>query len=125
MQYDANTPQNYLDQLEEDWRRDKLFDLRQMILEAAPEVDEHIHYKMLGYGQNDNWLCHLNAQKHYVSLYLGNIQALDPDGSLTTGLNMGKGCIRISKSLKISDTQILELLERAVVRWQKGEASGC
>lgn len=125
MQYEADTPQNYLDQLEEDWRKGKLLALRQMILEAVPEVDEHIHYKMLGYGLDDNWLCHLNAQKHYVSLYLGSIRALDPDGSLTTGLSMGKGCIRISKSVKISDTHIPELLKRAVVRWQKGEGSGC
>ncbi len=125
MQYDADTPQNYLDQLEEDWRKNKLLTLRQIILDTAPQASERIHYKMLGYGQNDNWLCHLNAQKHYVSLYLGNIQVLDPDGSLTTDLNMGKGCIRLSKSVEITNTHIPELLQRAVVRWQKGEASGC
>lgn len=125
MQSDADTPQRYLDQLEEDWRRDKLLTLRQLILDIAPEVDERIHYKMLGYGLDDRWLCHLNAQKQYVSLYLGNIQALDPDGSLTTGLNIGKGCIRLSKSLKITDTGIPDLIQRSVARWEKGEVSGC
>ncbi|HAT87339.1 iron chaperone [Cohaesibacter gelatinilyticus] len=125
MQSDADTPQRYLDQLEEDWRKDKLLTLRQLILGIAPEVDEHIHYKMLGYGLDDRWLCHLNAQKQYVSLYLGNIQALDPDGSLTTGLNIGKGCVRLSKSLKITDTGIPDLIQRSVARWKKGEVSGC
>src|SRR5690606_5452670 len=49
MQYDVQTPQEYLSLLGNDWRREKLLELRQMIMASDPRLVEGIDYKMLSY----------------------------------------------------------------------------
>lgn len=125
MLYDAKTPDEYLDRLEDDWRRDKLETLRGIILAKDPSLVERINYKMLCFGDEDSAVFHLNAQKHYVSLYVGNASKIDPDGSLLDGLNMGKGCIRFTKSVDIAETNIETFIARAIHQWRMGEDPGC
>ncbi|MEM6430412.1 MAG: DUF1801 domain-containing protein [Deinococcota bacterium] len=131
MQYDAANPEDYLAQLADDWRREKLLVLREMICSSGPDLREFIKYKMLAYGAPDaentdaEALFHLNAQKSYVSLYVGDIQKIDPDGKLLTGLDMGKGCIRFKKTTKIEDTQIDAFIANAVELWRRGEDVSC
>ena len=125
MQSDAITPEDYIASLEDDWRRATLLELRSLIMAQAPQLTEQMHYKMLGYGDGEAFLFHLNAQRHYVSLYVGNVTRIDPDGVLVKGLNVGKGCIRFSESKKVSETRIDDLIARALVLWQQGEALDC
>lgn len=125
MLYEASTPEDYLDQLEADWRRDTLTSLRERIKKSAPDLEESIHYKMLGYGIKGTYVFHLNAQKNYVSLYVGDASKIDPDTSLLAGLNVGKGCIRFGKSVKVEDTQIAEFIKQAVAMWRQGVDIGC
>ena len=68
MQYDVRTPVEYLEALEDDWRREKLLELRSIIMEYGPELTEEIQYKMLSYRDERGPVFGLNAQKHYVSL---------------------------------------------------------
>ncbi|NNF33487.1 MAG: DUF1801 domain-containing protein, partial [Saprospiraceae bacterium] len=49
MQYDVSTPQEYLDQIDSDWRKDKLMEVREIILGTDYPLSEVIRYKMLGY----------------------------------------------------------------------------
>lgn len=125
MQYDAESPTQYLDRLEEDWRKEKLMNIREMILSTDPELKEEIEYKMLAFGNGDSNLFHLNAQKAYVSLYVGNISKIDESGELLDGLNTGKGCIRFSKSVEPSETKIDAFIERAVRIWKEGGDTSC
>lgn len=125
MQYDAKTPQEYLQQLEPDWRREKLLALRQLIKAKAPQLTEGIEYKMLRYGNEDSAVFHLNAQQNYVSLYVGDASKIDPTGELLAGLNIGKGCIRFSKTKQIEQTQIDQFIERAVTMWTNQEDIDC
>ena len=112
MQYAATTPAEYLAQLDDDWRREKIQQLRALIQAQAPFLTEDINYKMLGYGDANGRLFHLNAQKNYVSLYVGDAAKIDPDGALLAGLNVGKGCIRFTKSVSIPETRIDEFIAR-------------
>ena len=121
----AETPSEFLDMLDDDWRRDTLKEIRAIINLKAPQLSERIHYKMLGYGIDDAYAFHLNAQRAYVSLYVGNVSKVDPNGELLDGLNVGKGCIRFSKSTKIDDTRIDEFTARAFTMWQAGEDIDC
>lgn len=121
MQYDVETPEAYLEALEDDWRKETLEELRSLILSADPDLVEGIQYKMLAYGDDRGWVLALNAQKHYVSLYVGDANKIDPDGSLLQGLNVGKGCIRFTKSKVVSETRIKEFIERALAMWKQGE----
>ncbi|SNR77644.1 iron chaperone [Puniceibacterium sediminis] len=122
---DANTPSEYIDQLDDDWRREKLQQIRALIKQEAPRLEERIHYKMLGYCVGDTYAFHLNAQRGYVSLYVGNASKVDPDGELLEGLNVGKGCIRFTKSKKVEETRIDEFIARAFDMWRKGEDIDC
>ncbi|TCD13786.1 iron chaperone [Oricola cellulosilytica] len=125
MLYDATTPEDYLEQLDDDWRRETLLGLRRLIKQKGPSLIERLNYKMLAYGDSRGNVFHLNAQKHYVSLYVGNASKIDPGGELLRGLNTGKGCIRFTKSVDVSKTLIDAFIERAIVRREEGEDIGC
>ncbi len=125
MQYDVNSPSEYLAALDDDWRREKLHELRSIILSCGPHLVEGIDYKMLSYRDERGAVLALNAQKHYVSLYTGDASKIDPDGTLLSGLNVGKGCVRFSKSKSISQTRISEFIERVIAMSQRGEDVSC
>ena len=125
MQYDAKTPAEYLDMLENDWRKEKLIELRKLIKKLGPELDETIRYKMLSYSGSKGGAFALNAQKGSVSLYVGNAKKVDPDGSLLKGLDVGKGCIRFKKTIAVDDTRIAEFIAKAMTMWRKGEDFDC
>lgn len=114
-----------MNQLDDDWRRAKLQSIRDIIKQQAPQLHEQMHYKMLAYGVGDTYVFHLNAQRGYVSLYVGDASKIDPSGELLRGLNVGKGCIRFTKSKKISETRIDEFIARAFEAWRKGEDIDC
>ncbi|MBT8219007.1 MAG: DUF1801 domain-containing protein [Bacteroidia bacterium] len=125
MQYDVTSPEEYLDALEEDWRKEKLLRLRAMLFEADPDLLEVIQYKMLSYSDKDGVICHLNAQKHFVGLYVGNADKIDVDGTLLEGINRGKGCLRLNKTLDLEKTQIGEFIKRTITAWKSGADIGC
>jgi uncharacterized protein YdhG (YjbR/CyaY superfamily) len=125
MQYDAKNPEEYLEMLEDDWRKEKLLAIRQMILDYAPELDEVIRYKMLNYGKDDLYIFALNAQKHYVSLYVGTIEKIENAKALLEGFNYGKGCIRIKKSIKLEDTGLKQFIHKTIDMWRAGEDTAC
>lgn len=125
MQYNATTPEEYLNQLELDWRKETLLQIRQWILELAPEAKEGIQYKMLSYGNERGPLFHLNAQKNYVSLYTGDASKIDPERKLLEGLDVGKGCIRIKKSVDATKTGLHAFILQAYQLWQDGQDVGC
>jgi len=125
MQYDVTTPEQYMAALADDWRLDTLKQLRELIKTSAPFLTEGIQYKMLSYSDHSTSLFHLNAQKHYVSLYVGNISAIDEQGELLAGLDLGKGCIRFKKSLPVADTRIDAFINKAVTLHLQGKDIGC
>lgn len=125
LQYDAKNSEEYLEMLEDDWRKEKLLAIRQMILTYAPELEEVIRYKMLNYGKDDHYIFALNAQKHYVSLYVGTIEKISNAETLLAGYNYGKGCIRIKKSIKIEETGLEQFIHKTVDMWRAGEDTAC
>jgi uncharacterized protein YdhG (YjbR/CyaY superfamily) len=124
MLYDAKTPQAYIDSLEVDWRKGKLQELRDIILEQDKCIIEIINYRMLCFKLNNSVLFHLNVQKGYVSLYCENTKVIDPEGEFLVGLNIGKGCIRFTKTKKISDTGIKYFIRKAVELLKEGKDIG-
>ena len=125
MQYNAKTPDQYIQMLDDDWRKEKIDILRALVKSRVPNVVEGIHYKMLSYSDERGIIFHLNAQKNYVSLYVGDIKKIDPEGKLLEGIDAGKGCIRFKKSTAISDTRIEEFIVRTVDLWRRGANISC
>lgn len=124
MQYDVSTPQEYLDQIDTDWRKDKLLEVREIILNSDYPVTEVIKYKMLGYEDTKGLFLSLNAQKNYVGFYVGDIAKIDKDGSLLKGVNCGKGCVRIKKKNEIKG-KIEAFIKRAIDYRSKGMDIDC
>jgi len=125
MQYDVNTPKEYLEALDDDWRKEKLLTVRQFILKNAPELEEGIQYKMLCYGTESLKLFHLNAQKSYVSLYVGNIEKIENAKEFLTGLDYGKGCIRIKKSVDLDNSGLEAFVKKTIEAWRAGSDTSC
>lgn len=125
MQYSATTPQAYLEQLEADWRKDTLSTIRAMLLALSPALKEEIEYKMLAYQLKDRSIFHLNAQKQYVSLYVGNIEKVPDSDELLKGLKRGKGCIRITKGVNLPDTGLGTFIKNVVELYESGGESDC
>jgi uncharacterized protein YdhG (YjbR/CyaY superfamily) len=125
MQYDVRTPNEYMASLDNDWRREKVERLRALIRSHGPDLVEGINYKMLSYSDERGIIFHLNAQKNYVSLYVGDAKKIDPAGDLLRGIDVGKGCIRFSKSTSVSDTSIGEFIRRAIHMWKRREDIEC
>lgn len=125
MQYDVKTPSEYIEALDNDWRREKLLELRSLIKLTAPKLQEGLSYKMLCYGDTSSNVFHLNAQKNYVSLYVGDLKKVDPTGEMLKGINTGKSCIRFKKSLSLEETKIEEFIGKAVQLWEGGTNLEC
>ncbi|MEQ8554070.1 MAG: DUF1801 domain-containing protein [Cyclobacteriaceae bacterium] len=125
MQYKAKTPQEYLEKLEIDWRKIRLEEIRAMIKRAWPEAIEGIEYNMLCYGNGAKNIIHLNAQKAYVALYVGDIHKVENFDSLLEGFDRGKGCVRIRRTLDLSKTGLAEFVARVVKIHQEGGDTDC
>ena len=97
MIYEAKTPEEYLSVLSDDWRKEKVLAIRDYLL-SIDGVSEGMQYKMLSYRRGDDPVAIMNAQKGYVSVYMDDLSALDPDGTLLKGYNHGKSCVRLRKS---------------------------
>jgi len=111
--------------LDVDWRKEKLQELRELILQQDSAIQETINYKMLCFKLNGSAVFHLNAQRGYVSLYCGNTKKIDPEGNLLAGLSIGKGCIRFSKTKDISQTRIDDFIKQAVSLLKEGKDIAC
>lgn len=125
MLYDVDNPVAYIEALDDDWRKEKLLELRAIIHEMAPSLAEGINYKMLSYSDKRGAAFHLNAQRNYVSFYVGDANKVDPTGELLKGIDVGKGCIRFKKSVEISQTRIDEFIQLAAQMWAKGIDIDC
>lgn len=125
MQYEAKTPKEYFELLDDDWRKEKLLIVREFILENAPELEEGIQYKMLCYGSETSKLFHLNAQKSYVSLYVGNIEKIEDANKFLSGLDYGKGCIRIKKSVDLHNSGLEDFVKKTIFIWRAGNDTSC
>lgn len=115
MQHADNTPAEFIECLEADWRKEKLQQIRALILAQDPDITESISYNMLAFQLHSAPLFHLNAQKNYVSLYCDDISKIDPDGQMLAGLNVGEGCIRFTKTKNIAETNIADYIKQSVL----------
>ena len=139
MKIEANSPEDYIDQLPED-RKEAIKKLRSTILDNLPEgFEETMNYGMIGYvvpksiyppGYHvdpDHPLPFMSiaSQKNHIALYHSGVYA---DGDLlkwftgeypkfsTYKLDMGKSCMRFRNADHIPYDLIAELVSRVSVQ---------
>lgn len=143
MQYDAKTPDEYIDVIPEE-RKEAMRNLRKVIKENLPKgFSEEINYGMIGYVvphsiYPDGYHCdpklplpfmNIASQKNFIAVYHGGIYA-DPSlmkwfvseypKYVKTKLDMGKSCIRFKKIDQIPLKLIGELASKITVQeWIK------
>ena len=125
MLYEVKTPREYLDAITDDWRKQKLMQVRELITKNGPDLNEGISYKMLSYEQDKNAVFHLNAQHAYDSLYVGDVRKVENAKELLKPFNVGKGCIRIKKSIDLSETQLEEFIKQVLDIQKEGGNTDC
>ena len=125
MLYEVKTPSEYLDAIDDDWRKEKLMNVRELIKKHGAELEEGIRYKMLSYEHDEKAVFHLNAQQAYVSLYIGNIEKIENSDELLKEFSLGKGCIRIKKTVDISKTKLEEFIKKVIEVWKEGGDTDC
>ncbi|WP_442265170.1 DUF1801 domain-containing protein [Tenacibaculum sp. ZS6-P6] len=138
MKYEANTPQEYIDQLPEE-RQSVIQQLRDVIKKHLPEgFEEGINYNMIGYYvphsiYPDGYHCdpklplpfmNIASQKNSVNLYHSGIYA-NPEihdwfvseypKHCKQKLDMGKSCVRFKKLDDIPYELIGELCSKITV----------
>ena len=125
MQYAAKTPKEYLKELENDWRKLKLEEIRSIILHHGSALQEGIEYKILAYGSAEKNIFHLNVQWAYVSLYVGNIDKVENAQELLKDFDHGKGCIRIKKTIDLSKSGLEAFIKKTIEMWSRSENTDC
>lgn len=125
MQYESKNAIEYVENLETDWRKEKLEEVRNMIKSIGPDLKEGIEYKMLSYHMDDKPIFHLNAQKAYVSLYVGTITKVANSETLLKEFYVGKGCIRIKKNTNIPETKLNEFITMTLFLGKQGGNTDC
>jgi uncharacterized protein YdhG (YjbR/CyaY superfamily) len=125
VQYEVKTPSEYIEKLENDWRKEKLQQVREMIKKHGPDLIEGIEYKMLSFGTNEKSIFHLNAQRAYVSLYVGTINKVDHAQELLKKFDTGKGCVRIKKKVDVQDSELEEFIRKTIELWERGGNTDC
>ncbi len=123
MQYDVAKAEDYLKVLDNDWRKEILNELRSLLIDKG--LTETIEYKMLAFQYKGETIFHLNAQKNYVSLYVGDHLKIDPSGALLKGLDVGKGCIRFKNMRSYSQSQIALFIEKTIDAVHSGKDLSC
>ena len=125
MQYNVKTPNEYFEKIEKNWRKTKLIEVRDLIIKNCPELNEGIYCKMLSYEYESKVVFCLNAQKCYVSLYVGNVDKIENARKLLKEFNIGKGCIRIKKNIDLQESNIEKFIAMTIDLWRKGGETDC
>ena len=80
---------------------------------------------MLAYQFKGQTIFHLNAQRAYVSLYVGDLSKIKGSHELLHAFDKGKGCIRIKKNVSIKETGLETFIQQTLNYWNIGGETLC
>ncbi len=104
----------YIDRLPA-WQRDTCTELREIIWQADPDIDETIKRSVQPYFVLGGNVCALLATKDHINLFLYDPTVPDPDGIINQGEgNKTARAIQIYRGNLINHAPLLEVL-RAIV----------
>lgn len=103
------------------WQRDLCSDLRQMIRDADPDIEETIKRSVRPYFVLNGNVCALQATKDHVNLFLYDPHVADPAGVITQGHgNATAGAIQIYDGEPINRAAIVALVREIAARNRAG-----
>ena len=93
-------------------RRSAPEQVRSLILQTVPGVEETMRYRMPTYAL-DEVICSFASQKHYMSLYM-DVELVSEYSDALKHLDVGKSCIRFKNIKDLPLEIILQILVETV-----------
>jgi uncharacterized protein YdhG (YjbR/CyaY superfamily) len=104
----------YLDGVQPN-RKEALVQLRELIFQVVPDVEESMKYNMPTYDYAGEGLCAFASQKQYMSLYM-DVDLVEEHSEELSHLNVGKSCIRFTKMEKLPLDTIEQILKETAAK---------
>jgi hypothetical protein len=104
----------YIDQLKLEWQADVCRQLREIVLEAIPDVEEKLQYSKPHYRKNGKYAAVIGTAKGWVSLTIFNAQNVQtPDGLFESSENGDRKTIKIRKGQAVDAEMLKPLIQQA------------
>lgn len=105
---------DYIEKIAQAWQADASRQIRQIIHQSVPEVQERIQYGKPHFLKNGKYMAVLGTAKAWVSLTIFNAQALQtPDGLFETSENGDRKTLKISQGQAVDEALLARLLAQA------------
>jgi uncharacterized protein YdhG (YjbR/CyaY superfamily) len=112
----ANTPDAYVQSLDED-RRAQIEAIRRLVKASVPEATEGMAWGMIGYAIDGRPFAGVASQKSYLSLYLMDLYTQpalrERHAAALSRLKMGKSCIHFQRVEELPLDTIAAILKMA------------
>jgi len=103
------------------WQRDVCEDVRRLIHEAAPDINEEIKFTNRPYFTWDGNVCALLAANDHVNVFIYDPIAPDPTGLINQGQgNATARAIQIFHNDRIEKAAFIELIKAVVANNKRG-----
>lgn len=103
----------YIEQITQEWQRELCTQLRAILLEIGPEIEERIQYGKPHYLKHGKYLCVYSTAKGWVSCTIFNAAALTaPEGFFEPG-DPNRKTLKLRAGQPIDYQQLAELIKQA------------
>jgi uncharacterized protein YdhG (YjbR/CyaY superfamily) len=110
----AATVDEYISELEGE-RRDAVISLRLVLKGSVPGLEESMTHGMPYYTKGEDYYA-IASQKHYISLYVSDMEMLTRYSDQLGKVNLGKSCIRFRRLENIDLAMVGRMLQEMDTR---------
>jgi hypothetical protein len=104
----------YIEKISQPWQVEICTQLREIILQSIPDVEERIQYSKPHYKKNGQYACVMGTAKGWVSFTIFNAQALQtPEGMFESSENGDRKTIKIKQGQAVDGELMGRLLKEA------------
>ncbi len=105
---------NYITKIEQKWQAEICTQLRQIVHQSVPEVEERIQYGKPHFLKNGKYACVLGTAKGWVSFTIFNAQKLEaPDGFFELSDTTDRKTIKIKQGQAVDFGLVAKLVQQA------------
>jgi hypothetical protein len=105
---------DYIQNIKQEWQAEVSNQIRQVIHQSIPEVEERIQYGKPHFLKNGKYAAVLGTAKDWVNLTIFNATTLDaPEGLFESGGTPDRKTIKVRKEQDIDYTLLAKLLQQA------------
>lgn len=104
----------YIQNIKHEWQAEVCNRVRQVVLQALPEVTERIQYGKPHYLKGKKYVCVFGTAKAWVSLTIFNAHDLEtPEGLFEASENGDRKTIKIREGQDVDDELLARLIQQA------------